>query len=160
MEFIKKGHRAFLLAGDVYRRDEIDRSHYPIFHQMEGVKLFSITEVNKMTNSTVFGNSDRSPTAQELHTEATAAFLAADLKATLEGLVLEVFGDVECRWVDCYFPFTHPSFELEILFDGEWLEVLGCGVMEQQVRGWNAPCAPKPFLCASPLSFFRSWWDW
>eukprot|EP00035_Acanthoeca_spectabilis_P025755 m.459757 g.459757 ORF g.459757 m.459757 type:complete len:432 (+) comp21826_c0_seq1:1-1296(+) len=133
VEFIKKGHRAFLLAGDVYRRDEIDRSHYPIFHQMEGVKLFSITEVNKMTNSTVFGNSDRSPTAQELHTETTAAFLAADLKATLEGLVLEVFGDVECRWVDCYFPFTHPSFELEILFDGEWLEVLGCGVMEQQV---------------------------
>jgi hypothetical protein len=26
--------------GDVYRRDEIDRSHYPVFHQMEGVRMF------------------------------------------------------------------------------------------------------------------------
>lgn len=26
-----------LFAGDVYRRDSIDTSHYPIFHQMEGI---------------------------------------------------------------------------------------------------------------------------
>mmetsp|Transcript_17426 Transcript_17426/g.45526 ORF Transcript_17426/g.45526 Transcript_17426/m.45526 type:complete len:432 (+) Transcript_17426:205-1500(+) len=133
VEVIQQGHTAFLLAGDVYRRDEIDRSHYPVFHQMEGVRLFPIHEVNRATQATVFGCHDRTETAQELHDEATAAFLAADLKRTLEGLVVEIFGDVECRWVDCYFPFTHPSFELEILFEGEWLEVLGCGVMEQQV---------------------------
>jgi len=29
------------------------------------------------------------------------------------------------RWVEAYFPFTDPSLELEILFNGKWLEVLG-----------------------------------
>ena len=30
----------FIVFGDVYRRDEIDSSHYPVFHQAEGVRLF------------------------------------------------------------------------------------------------------------------------
>lgn len=39
-DMIKSGWDAFLVTGDVYRRDEIDKSHYPVFHQMEGVRLF------------------------------------------------------------------------------------------------------------------------
>ena len=35
-ETLRKGQRAFLITGDVYRRDSIDQSHYPVFHQMEG----------------------------------------------------------------------------------------------------------------------------
>lgn len=130
---IMEGNDAFLLAGDVYRRDEIDRSHYPIFHQMEGVRLFSINEMNKLTNSSVFSSADRTPSRQELHSQASADMIGSDLKQVLEGLVFELFGTVECRWVETYFPFTHPSWELEILFEGEWLEVLGCGVMEQEI---------------------------
>ena len=44
-DVIKSGWDAFLVTGDVYRRDEIDRSHYPVFHQMEGVRLFGQNEL-------------------------------------------------------------------------------------------------------------------
>lgn len=51
----------------------------------------------------------------------------------LENLARTVFGDVEMRWIDAYFPFTEPSIELEVFFNGEWLEVLGCGVIHDNV---------------------------
>lgn len=60
-----------------------------------------------------------------------------ELKETLEGLARHLFGDVECRWVDAYFPFTEPSFELEIFFEGDWLEVLGCGITQQSILDSN-----------------------
>lgn len=40
LEYLKAGKRAFLIAGDVYRRDQIDSTHYPVFHQLEGVRVF------------------------------------------------------------------------------------------------------------------------
>ena len=83
--FIDEGNTAFRLAGDVYRRDEIDRSHYPVFHQMEGVRLFSITEINNKTGATVFANANREDGHQELHTIEAAEFVGNDLKKTLEG---------------------------------------------------------------------------
>jgi len=43
---MRMGFNTFLVVGDVYRRDEIDASHYPAFHQMEGVRLFTETEVS------------------------------------------------------------------------------------------------------------------
>jgi phenylalanyl-tRNA synthetase alpha subunit len=57
--------------------------------------------------------------------------IETDLKDLLTGLARHLFGDVEMRWRDDYFPFTEPSFELEILFNGKWLEVLGCGVIHK-----------------------------
>jgi len=112
------GHTRFLATGDVYRRDEIDSSHYPVFHQMEGVRVFEDHEL---------------PTGSR---EERVAAVEADLKASLEGLARKLYGLSEgssMRWGDDYFPFTEPSFELEIKFEGRWLEVLGCGVVEQQI---------------------------
>lgn len=36
----EQGHKAFIIFADCYRRDEIDGTHYPVFHQMEAVKSF------------------------------------------------------------------------------------------------------------------------
>jgi phenylalanyl-tRNA synthetase alpha chain len=67
------------------------------------------------------------------------------LKRTLEGVVEEIFGrarlatsvttdeKLRVRWIDAYFPFTSPSYELEVFWEGEWLELLGCGVVAQSV---------------------------
>jgi hypothetical protein len=41
VQLMRQGEDAFLVTGDVYRRDTIDATHYPIFHQMEGVRMFS-----------------------------------------------------------------------------------------------------------------------
>jgi len=57
-----------------------------------------------------------------------------DLKQTIESLVDYLFGPVEKRWDhNVKFPFTHPSFELEILYSGKWLEVLGSGCIQLQI---------------------------
>jgi len=117
-EVLRRKEKAFLVTGDVYRRDAIDSTHYPVFHQTEGVRVFSESE---WTSSGL--------TALE--------FVEKDLKESLEGLAKYLFGEVECRWVDEYFPFTDPSFELEIFFKGEWMEVLGCGVMQQKILDDN-----------------------
>eukprot|EP01135_Chromosphaera_perkinsii_P006925 Nk52_evm13s628 gene=Nk52_evmTU13s628 len=137
-DLIAQDHQAFLVAGDVYRRDEIDKSHYPVFHQMEGVRMFKVGELlgpDEPVLERVDGASqeEESEHRQNEHTEAAVRAAEEDLKAALEGLAQYLFGDVEKRWVSTYFPFTHPSWELEIFFDGDWLEVLGCGVTRQGV---------------------------
>jgi len=128
-DLLAAGHAAFLVVGDVYRRDEIDSSHYPVFHQMEGVRLLAGEELGVP----VRGEGERSEERQAGHPEEATRRVEADLKDCLEGLAVSMFGEVERRWVGCYFPFTHPSWELEVLHEGQWLEVLGCGVMEQRI---------------------------
>lgn len=57
-----------------------------------------------------------------------------ELKTVLVGLAQHLFGkDIEYRWVDSYFPFTQPSWELEVYWNGEWLELLGSGLMRNEI---------------------------
>ena len=57
-------------------------------------------------------------------TEMNANDVENDLKKTLEGLVERLFPNSEYRWLDDYFPFTDPSFEMEVKLGDEWLEVI------------------------------------
>ena len=76
----------------------------------------------------------RSDEKQESHTLEATKLVEFDLKNTLQKLFEDLFGEnTEMRWVDAYFPFTHPSWELEVKYEGEWMEMLGCGIMEQGI---------------------------
>jgi phenylalanyl-tRNA synthetase alpha chain len=108
-ELLVAGERSFLVSGDVYRKDEIDRCHYNVFHQMEGVYI--------LPNTT--------------HDDVELA--KNELQSTLSGLVEYLFPDCEYRFNGDYFPFTDPSFEIEVKFNGKWLEILGCGVIHRTI---------------------------
>ncbi|XP_042841742.1 phenylalanine--tRNA ligase, mitochondrial isoform X5 [Panthera tigris] len=164
-DLLRAGLDAFLVVGDVYRRDQIDSQHYPVFHQLEGVRLFSkhelFTGIKDGESLQLFEQSSRSAYKQETHTMEATKLVEFDLKQTLTRLVTHLFGDgLDIRWVDCYFPFTHPSFEMEINFHGEWLEVLGCGVMEQQLVNSAANterCGGKCRASEGRSAYSQSW---
>ena len=40
---------------------------------------------------------------------------------------------MKMRWVPAYFPFTHPSWELEIYHNHTWMEILGAGIVEHRI---------------------------
>ena len=113
-ELFERGYKSFIVTGDVYRKDEVDRYHYPVFHQMECVHI-------------VDDDID----------------LEVDLKSTLSGLIEHLFPGKEYRFNSDYFPFTEPSFEMEVKFGDKWLEILGCGIIHTDIlnthginKGW------------------------
>ncbi|KAK8752479.1 hypothetical protein OTU49_005764 [Cherax quadricarinatus] len=137
-ELIGMGFDNFLVIGDVYRRDEIDASHYPVFHQVEGVRLCTKRDIfgshQNMDSFRMFENGERTRQKQGVHIAQVLQLLESDLKSCLLGLATTLFGqDVEARWVDAYFPFTHPSWELEVKINNDWVELLGCGIIEQEI---------------------------
>ena len=105
--------------GAAYRRDEIDATHLSQFTQMEGLYV------------------DEGVTL-------------ADLKGTVEFFFRELLGpNAEVRFRPHFFPFTEPSFEIDIkapaLGGDRWLELAGCGMVDPAVfesinqrRGDNA----------------------
>ncbi|KAJ2227969.1 phenylalanyl-tRNA synthetase alpha subunit, mitochondrial [Coemansia sp. RSA 485] len=184
LELAKNGAAApmnerFLVAADVYRRDEIDASHYPVFHQMEGVCTFSRAEVHEHLRKRALDNADgessgtgssgsqhssvaqlsdtteigKDNPVQPEHTAEEAAFLTEHMKMMMNNMVVQILTkavaaqksatgpaskeeaqpEFPVRWIDAFFPFTSPSWEMEVLFQGEWLEICGCGVMKQSI---------------------------
>ena len=110
-----------IAPGSAFRRDEIDATHLSAFHQLEGLYV------------------DENVTL-------------ADLKGTLEFFFREIFGSkTDLRFRPHFFPFTEPSFEVDLKFSGsgkmddKWVEIAGCGMVDPNVfaevnqeRGDNA----------------------
>lgn len=176
-DLFRAGVSGYLISADVYRRDEIDRSHYPVFHQTEGARVWDRTKLppGKSLEDVVREDLEKlpvhnmevedphpafhagNPRQAKYHTEKEVEVVAAHLKRSLELMVNEIFTKVKAaaaaaaatktslkkqpqaeplrvRWVEAYFPFTSPSWELEVFYQGKWLEVLGCGVIKQSLH--------------------------
>jgi phenylalanyl-tRNA synthetase alpha chain len=56
-----------------------------------------------------------------------------DLKGTVTVFLQEIFGDIPVRFRASYFPFTEPSAEVDVQWKGQWLEVMGCGMVDPNV---------------------------
>jgi phenylalanyl-tRNA synthetase alpha chain len=95
----KKPPLAFISGGKVYRKDD-DATHLPMFHQVEGIFV-----------------------------DENVSF--AQLKDLIYKVIYSLFGKgIELRFRPSYFPFTEPSAEVDILsIEGQWLEILGCGIV-------------------------------
>lgn len=110
-----------IAPGAAYRRDEVDATHSAQFHQIEGLYVDEGVSV-------------------------------ADLKGTLEFFLRELLGpETEIRFRPHYFPFTEPSFEIDVkskaLKSGaKWLELCGCGMVHPAVfEALNGARADKAY---------------
>lgn len=160
----------YTISADVYRRDAVDRSHYPVFHQMEGALTWDRKDFadSKALTDHITKDLDnipkhdlvvedpnptyhevRNPLQQDHHSPEEAEAVAAHLKRSLENMVVTIFTEADkalataghgveaeqeplkVRWVEAFFPHTSPSWEMEVWWRGDWLEVLGCGVIDQ-----------------------------
>ena len=99
----RKPPMRIVTSGRCYRRDTVDATHMPVFHQVDG---FMVGD----------------------------GITFADLKGVLATFAREMFGpQARTRFQPSYFPFTEPSAELAVTFEGRWLELGGCGMFHPRV---------------------------
>jgi phenylalanyl-tRNA synthetase alpha chain len=97
-----------IAPGAAYRRDEIDATHLSVFSQLEGLYVDKNVSLG-------------------------------DLKGTLEFFFREIFGsNTAIRFRPHFFPFTEPSFEIDIKLEAKgkearWIEIAGCGMVDPAV---------------------------
>lgn len=92
-----------IMPGKTFRNEATDATHEAQFFQIDGVY------VDKKVS-------------------------LADLKGTLLYFYKRLLGDdVEIRFRPSFFSFTEPSAEVDVKFRGKWLEMMGAGVINQNV---------------------------
>jgi len=118
-----------IAPGAAYRRDEVDATHLAQFTQLEGLCVGPDISLG-------------------------------DLKGTLEFFFRELFGDdTDIRFRPHFFPFTEPSFEIDIrtaALGNRWMELAGCGMVDpavfQQINDRRRDFAYDP-ECVSGFAF-------
>jgi phenylalanyl-tRNA synthetase alpha chain len=90
-------------CGRVYRPDTADATHYPMFHQIEGLLIDrNVTMADLKSTLRLFARSAFDP-------------------------------DVHIRFRPSFFPFTEPSVEVDMSWRGGWIEMGGAGMVDPNV---------------------------
>lgn len=89
--------------GRVYRPDTADRTHYPMFHQIEGLLV------------------DQGVTMADL--KSVLRLFASSFLGS----------DVHIRFRPSFFPFTEPSVEVDMSWGDRWIEMGGAGMVDPNV---------------------------
>ncbi|MGB8852032.1 MAG: phenylalanine--tRNA ligase subunit alpha [Pirellulales bacterium] len=89
--------------GRVYRPDTADATHYPMFHQVEGLLVEKGTTM--------------------AHLKSVLRLFASSFLG----------GDVHVRFRPSFFPFTEPSVEVDMEWGGRWIEMGGAGMVDPAV---------------------------
>ncbi|MFZ5833509.1 MAG: phenylalanine--tRNA ligase subunit alpha [Planctomycetota bacterium] len=90
-------------CGRVYRPDDADATHYPMFHQIEGLLIDH---------------------------QVTMADLKSVLRLFAQSYFAD---DVHIRFRPSFFPFTEPSVEVDMSWGGRWIEMGGAGMVDPNV---------------------------
>jgi phenylalanyl-tRNA synthetase alpha chain len=92
-----------IAPGKVYRYEATDSTHETVFHQVEGLFLDDKASI-------------------------------ATFKGVINYFFKELFQqDIKIRLRPSYFPFTEPSFEIDIWLEDKWLEIAGAGMVNRKV---------------------------
>jgi phenylalanyl-tRNA synthetase alpha chain len=92
-----------IAPGKVYRYEATDATHETVFHQIEGLMLDTTTSI-------------------------------ATFKGIIQYFFKELFQqEIKIRLRPSYFPFTEPSFEIDIWIEDHWLEIAGAGMVNRVV---------------------------
>ena len=90
--------------GRVFRSDQLDATHSPVFHQLEGLAI------------------DKNLSFTDL--KGTLEYFTKEFFGE----------NIETKFIPHFFPFTEPSAEVLVKWnDGSWLEILGCGMVDPNV---------------------------
>jgi len=92
-----------VVPGRVFRRDAMDATHTPVFHQVEGLAVAGDITFRDL--------------------KGTLAQFAREFFGP----------ETKVKFLPHHFPFTEPSAEMHAFTNGKWLELLGCGMVNPAV---------------------------
>ncbi len=92
-----------VVPGRVFRRDAMDATHTPVFHQVEGLAVAEDITFRDL--------------------KGTLAQFAREFFGP----------ETKVKFLPHHFPFTEPSAEMHAFTNGKWLELLGCGMVNPAV---------------------------